>query len=307
MIGFASFPINTFDEECDNLILRDGNEILVKIIEITPDLIKYKRCKKEDGPLISVSKEDVFMIKYNDGTKELIELSKDNSRDRNIRTHTKKDRKGYIGITYGISYPIGDYAATGGEDAGYADRGNSLSLLNFYYKFNKNIGIAANWYGIGNPTDAQEIVEDIYRDNPSLSLEVTSGYWFVGGLSGGILISFPSNNIDFDLKALIGFASATTPQLDVTATEYNEALLVISSSQVAITSNNSASFSLGGGVRYHISKRWAVNLNLDYFTTKVEFPAGTNGTYSNGVAFQTSEFEQNISVLNLSIGIGYRL
>jgi len=76
MIGFASFPINTFDEECDNLILRDGNEILVKIIEIAPDLIKYKRCKKEDGPLISVSKEDVFMIKYNDGTKELIKLSK---------------------------------------------------------------------------------------------------------------------------------------------------------------------------------------------------------------------------------------
>ena len=61
------------DEECDNLILRDGNEILVKIIEITPDLIKYKRCKKENGPLISVSKEDVFMIKYNDGTKELIQ------------------------------------------------------------------------------------------------------------------------------------------------------------------------------------------------------------------------------------------
>ena len=91
MIGFASFPINTFDEECDNLILRDGNEILVKIIEITPDLIKYKRCKKEDGPLISVSKEDVFMIKYNDGTKELIKLSK--KENKNV----SNDNSSYIG------------------------------------------------------------------------------------------------------------------------------------------------------------------------------------------------------------------
>ena len=307
MIGFASFPINTFDEECDNLILRDGNEILVKIIEITPDLIKYKRCKKEDGPLISVSKEDVFMIKYNDGTKELIELSKDNSRDRNIRTHTKKDRKGYIGITYGISYPIGDYVSTFKvyDDAILTNRGVSIGLVNFYYKFNKNIGIAANWYGIANPTEIQpNMTSDFRMDYPSVSFDIISGVWAVGGLSGGLLISFPSNNLDFDLKALIGFAGATSPQFDITATD---GLSTLYTSTIAINSNTSVSFSFGSGVRYHISERWALNLNLDYFTTKVGFQEGYYTTNSNEVTFLMPYFEQRISVLNLSIGIGYRL
>ena len=34
MIGLASFPINTFFEECDNIILKDGKEISAKVIEV---------------------------------------------------------------------------------------------------------------------------------------------------------------------------------------------------------------------------------------------------------------------------------
>jgi hypothetical protein len=96
-IVFASFPVNTinhtkiFSNECDNLILKNGDEISVKIIEITPELIKYKKCDKENGPLISVLKEDVFMIKYNDGTKELIESSKKEKKS------VSKDNSSYIG------------------------------------------------------------------------------------------------------------------------------------------------------------------------------------------------------------------
>ena len=47
---FAGFPVTekkssiTFDVECDNIILKDGSEISSKIIEITPDLIKYRKC-----------------------------------------------------------------------------------------------------------------------------------------------------------------------------------------------------------------------------------------------------------------------
>ena len=216
-----------------------------------------------------------------------------------------QDRKGYIGISFGPSFPAGDYAATSGEDAGYADRGLNMSLVNFCYKFNENVGIAASWHGIANPVDVQEVSEDMWSSNQasefSWELETTS--WSLGGLSGGILISFPSNNLDFDLKALIGFAGATSPQLDVTVSDgFSSASLLQEEQQ----SNTSFSFSFGGGVRYHISEKWALNLNLDYFTTQVEFPefiiSFSDGTY------QTAEsFEQNISVLNLAVGIGYRL
>ncbi|GAA4299188.1 hypothetical protein [Nibribacter koreensis] len=56
----------------DILVKRNGEEISAKILEIAPDLIKYKRFEYQDGPTISILKRDVFMIKYANGTKEVI-------------------------------------------------------------------------------------------------------------------------------------------------------------------------------------------------------------------------------------------
>lgn len=79
MTVICSFPINTNNSaqlpnnECDIIIFQNGDEIFVKVFEITPDLIKYRHCKHEDGPLISVSKKDVFMIKYENGEKLVLQ------------------------------------------------------------------------------------------------------------------------------------------------------------------------------------------------------------------------------------------
>ena len=64
--------IDKYAKECDLIILADGTEIEAKVMEITATEIKYKRCGQLDGPLISESKANVFMIKYKDGTKEMI-------------------------------------------------------------------------------------------------------------------------------------------------------------------------------------------------------------------------------------------
>lgn len=55
----------------DIIILRNGEEITVKALEISQQTIKYKRCNNLDGPLISVNTENVFMIKYANGFKEV--------------------------------------------------------------------------------------------------------------------------------------------------------------------------------------------------------------------------------------------
>jgi len=61
-----------FTTDCEDLLtLRNGEEVKVKVIEISQTEIKYKRCDTPDGPLISVYKSDVFMIKYANGTKEV--------------------------------------------------------------------------------------------------------------------------------------------------------------------------------------------------------------------------------------------
>jgi len=58
-------------DECDIIILRNGNEIKAKITEIGINEIKYKKCDYTEGPTYTVQKSEVFMIKYPNGTKDV--------------------------------------------------------------------------------------------------------------------------------------------------------------------------------------------------------------------------------------------
>jgi hypothetical protein len=61
------------DEPCGDVItFKDGDEATVKIIEVSENVIKYKRCDNLDGPLVTASKASVFSIRYANGTKELV-------------------------------------------------------------------------------------------------------------------------------------------------------------------------------------------------------------------------------------------
>lgn len=54
----------------DIIIKKNGDEISAKIIELTPTLIKYRHFDYQDGPIISLLKSEVFLIKYANGAKE---------------------------------------------------------------------------------------------------------------------------------------------------------------------------------------------------------------------------------------------
>ncbi|MGI4886376.1 MAG: hypothetical protein ACRYFR_15575 [Janthinobacterium lividum] len=59
----------------DLLTKRNGDEVQVKILEITPSEVKYRRTDNPDGPLISVYKTEVFMIRYANGAKEVFGIA----------------------------------------------------------------------------------------------------------------------------------------------------------------------------------------------------------------------------------------
>ncbi|MBN1143561.1 MAG: DUF4190 domain-containing protein [Bacteroidales bacterium] len=55
---------------CDTLVFKAGNILLAKVIEIGVNEVKYRECENLSGPLISILKSDVFMIKYPNGTRD---------------------------------------------------------------------------------------------------------------------------------------------------------------------------------------------------------------------------------------------
>ena len=64
------FPtLNAFSQ--DILIKKNGDEIEVKVSKISDDEIEYKKWSNLDGPSYIVSKNEVFMIKYKNGDKDV--------------------------------------------------------------------------------------------------------------------------------------------------------------------------------------------------------------------------------------------
>jgi hypothetical protein len=63
----------------DIIVLKNGTEIQSKVLEITTGEIKYKKFDNLEGPVISILKSDVSVIKYQNGTKEVLSSTSSSS------------------------------------------------------------------------------------------------------------------------------------------------------------------------------------------------------------------------------------
>lgn len=62
----------TFANASDLIIFKNGDEVEAIVEGITDTEITYRKVSYPDGPLIHVLKDNVFMIRYDNGTKEII-------------------------------------------------------------------------------------------------------------------------------------------------------------------------------------------------------------------------------------------
>lgn len=56
---------------CDIIFLLNGEEIDAIVTEIDIDVIKYRRCINPNGPVYTMFKSDIMMIRYKNGTKDI--------------------------------------------------------------------------------------------------------------------------------------------------------------------------------------------------------------------------------------------
>ena len=73
----------------DMIILRDGNVIEAKVLEISPSEIRYKRFDHLDGPTIVILANDVLSIRYENGRTEIIS-STQTPEQQNIQVNRTK-------------------------------------------------------------------------------------------------------------------------------------------------------------------------------------------------------------------------
>lgn len=73
----------------DLITKKNGEEIKAKILEVTQNEIKYKNFDQQNGPLFTIPKYEIFMVRYENGTKDV--LNSKNSPD--ISTKAVADAK----------------------------------------------------------------------------------------------------------------------------------------------------------------------------------------------------------------------
>lgn len=55
----------------DLITTRDGKDIQAKIIEVTSDEIKYKKWNNQEGPMFTMKKSEVLIVRYQNGENEV--------------------------------------------------------------------------------------------------------------------------------------------------------------------------------------------------------------------------------------------
>lgn len=112
--------INTLSKAQDRMILMNGTELIVEVLEISEEEIKYKLFDNPSGPTRSSLKNEVFSIRYKNGKLELFKEkqtqtvpvqasyskmpSQTSDFDPDTSDFAKKKRKNFSGPRVGFSY-----------------------------------------------------------------------------------------------------------------------------------------------------------------------------------------------------------
>ncbi|MEZ5044100.1 MAG: hypothetical protein R2828_29675 [Saprospiraceae bacterium] len=153
ILVFSFFSLIGFAQ--DQLIFKNGEDLQVKVVEITPDQIKYKRFNHLDGPTIVIHKEDVLLIQYENGTKDLFyqQQTLDQPTQPNKPIHHKyadtpkaPKQKSDIYLQDDMLFFSGIATTLEGSDA---KLGFQLGLERAYY-FHRNFALTAHVSGTYN-------------------------------------------------------------------------------------------------------------------------------------------------------------
>ncbi len=80
----------------------DGTEIRSKVLEITTDVIKYKIFDHLSSPARNISISEVFMIIYEDGTREVLKKSDDDIIEQTIKVEDTNIHKSNLDFDFGF-------------------------------------------------------------------------------------------------------------------------------------------------------------------------------------------------------------
>lgn len=214
--------------------------------------------------------------------------------------------KGYVGISYGLSSPSGDFASKdiNDEKAGVAKMGYNVGLSGSYL-FSKYIGVAALFRFQSNSQDEQpykDFMNNISAPPSGASYVVDAKTWDVFSYMAGLYVSYPlTQKLSVESKVLFGLSTTAFPETNISVSSVSSKAEIMK-----FTSTNSSAFSnlLSFGVKYNLDKRFRLLADIDYWSFKPEFTRTVIIQSSTPTSDQTKS-SPSLNALNFNIGLGY--
>lgn len=162
IVVFLLFTFSLFSQ--DIIYKNDGSEIKSKVIEISSDVIKYKKFSNLDGPLYNLSKAEVFMIVYENGEREVFKSKVENQAvNQNQKVQNQTDVKPPPVVS--TSSSSSSYNSTS------TDESNLFSLM----------------LKLGYFAPAADVIDQVYGGG--LMIGTAPGIWFPSGLGAEIVVN----------------------------------------------------------------------------------------------------------------------
>jgi hypothetical protein len=193
------------------------------------------------------------------------------------------NKKSFLSLNLGASIPLGDFSSASltNEEAGFALTGITLDM-NYLYHFTENVGLAATGFYNMNGLDISKLREE--TGIRSLKMD----HWQFIGLAAGPAFSFEmSPKVMGDIRVMGGIATANSPDITTNG-----------SPLIPEDWGTSGLFQAGVGCRVKIGPNSYFSGGVDYRYLKPTFKV----TVDN----ETISAEQNMSLLNISLGIGFK-
>lgn len=133
----------------DIITKKNAEELQVKVIKVGANEIEYKEWDNQDGPVYTISREEVFTIKYQNGKRDVVSLLSSGSRAKSYGNKYPK-YQGEVSLAYILGFGYFDRIAFetvhGARISPYFYTGLGVAFNYFYNFYYYDYYSAINYY-----------------------------------------------------------------------------------------------------------------------------------------------------------------
>jgi len=226
-------------------------------------------------------------------------------------SQTHNERAALLEIGYGVAVPFGKFEQSDVNDSasGYATSGTNLNVT-FTYMVSKKIGVSAMISSSVNKLNEGGVKEkfNVYaeRIGDAVVSDMQFAKWNTTAYLAGAQYIHPLQKAAFNIQLLAGYSRTEFPE--VNAIVYKDTSIdPITVDQYAESVASAFCFNLGAGLKYNVSDIMCINVNANYFSAYPEFDDVTTiGKVNGNTEEEVYSYHQRISLLNVTVGVGFR-